>query len=243
MVTTPQPKRKATYDEDLLVRLIAESRLTCRQIAEQVHISHQMVSDISRGTKRRDLYERICQQVEAAHRRAQRRAADSLWDLVDKHVKEALEGTGETARKCREFLIRTFLSTPDPAGRYVGLPRGRASANAKPLTSAELDLLAVVRGGDNAPKFKNLPQRIQSRIAETMGTGTCASIFAELRRDKSLPSQSPSSLSPTHAAIAAQIDDLIARDLAGAYPALVNDLKAMDQLDPAQQAQGLKSLG
>jgi len=38
--------------------------------------------------------------------------------LIEKQVQVALEGDGETARKCREFLIKTFmLAVPDQASR------------------------------------------------------------------------------------------------------------------------------
>ena len=172
MIATDEPKRNRSYDEDLLVRLVAAGRLSCRQIAAEVGVSAQTVSAVARGVKRADLHERICRTVEAAARRARRRAADSLWELVDKHVTEALAGTGETARKCREFLIRTFLNTPDPAGRFLGRPDGSPAAATPPLPAAgkaaitrgEFDLLAAVRGGATAPLFHALPWSIRQRV-------------------------------------------------------------------------------
>ncbi len=62
MITTtaPKPTRSGRYDEDLLVRLIAEGQVSYRKIAEQVGISAMTVSNVARGRRRRDLYDRIC---------------------------------------------------------------------------------------------------------------------------------------------------------------------------------------
>lgn len=58
---TSEPKRrKSHYDEDLLVRLVAEGRMSYRKIAQQLGISPNTVSTAARGVFRRDLYERIC---------------------------------------------------------------------------------------------------------------------------------------------------------------------------------------
>ena len=155
------PSRKEEYDEDLLVTLIAAGRLSCRKIAAQVGISVSMALAVARGDKRPDLYERICQAVEHAHRRVRRLVADSLLALTKKHLHEALTGTGETARKCREFLIRTFLSGPDPAGRFVGQAAG---PNAAKPTRDEQILIAALRAGDNAETYDTLPDPLRYRI-------------------------------------------------------------------------------
>lgn len=165
MVTTSTPKRKNGYDQNLLVELVAEGRLGCRKIAEKVGISPTMVAAVARGARRPDLYERICETVEAAHRRARRIAADNLAALVTKHVEAALTGNGETGRKCREFLIRMCLTTPDLAGRYVGQGAGPNAARA---TRDERTLLAALRGGPGAPTYKSLPARMQSQIESLM---------------------------------------------------------------------------
>ena len=145
--TSLEAGRKNRYDEDLLVRLVAEGQLSCRKIAQKVGVSAMTVSNVARGRHRRDLFERIRRTVElsgdlsavglpkaealaktqAAHRRAHRLAMNVLWPLVAPHVKEALEGTGQAAQDCREFLIRTFITCPDPAAWYVGGPEKQGS--------------------------------------------------------------------------------------------------------------------
>jgi len=157
---TPAPKRRADYDDDLLVALLAEGRISYRRIAEQVGISHTQVSRIARGLSRRDLYDRMCTLVEDANRRTRRLAAGYLTAIVARHVKLAIEGTGEPARRSREFLIRIFLNMPDPAGRYVGRPGSGAAS----VCRADLDLIAAVRGGPGAPALRDLPRRSRRRL-------------------------------------------------------------------------------
>ena len=168
--TAPKQTRNSRYDEHLLVRLIAEGQLSYRKIAEQVGVSAMTVSNVSRGRRRRDLYERICCTVEDAHRRAHRLASSYLLPLVAAHVKEAIEGTGETARKCREFLIRTFMNRPDPAGRYIGHPAA-PTGRARPATRGELDLLSALRGDRTAPKYRDLPKRIRHHVRVLVDDG------------------------------------------------------------------------
>ena len=164
--TTPAPKRQATYDEDRLVDLLAEARLSHRKIAEKlIDISSSMVSAIARGDRRPDLHERICRAVEDAHRRARRRAAAGLDAVVKKQFALALESEGETSRKACEFIIRTYGNAPDPAGRYVGLPgAGGRGAGGAPISREELDLLAAVRGAPGAPAFGDLTAAMRTGL-------------------------------------------------------------------------------
>jgi len=160
------PARKA-YDADVLVRLLAEGRLSHRDIAEKVAVSASFVSQVSRGVRRHDVYLRVCNAVEAAHRRVERLVSDNMAALVEAHLKEALEGTGETARRCREFLIKTFAHRPDPAGRYAD---GAPDAVALKTTPDEQTLIKVVRGGPKAPTCDDLPKHLRTRLADLVPT-------------------------------------------------------------------------
>jgi len=153
-------KRKRQYDDDLLVRLLAEGQLNYTKIAEQIGVSLMTVSTIARGVTRRDLYDRICTLTEDCNRRARRLANNCLWSLVARHIKEGLEGTGEPARRSREFVMKMMLNSPDPAGRYVG----RAAGRERPVSRADLDLLAAVHAQPGAPSFKDLPKRTRRRL-------------------------------------------------------------------------------
>ena len=167
---TAAPKRQAAYDEDLVVQLVAEGQLSFRKIADQAGTSAMTVSAIARGHSRPDLHERICRAVEAAHRRARRRAAAGLDAVVKKQFALALESEGETSRKACEFIIRTYANAPDPAGRYVGLPgvggrgSGGRSAGGAPISREELDLLAAVRGAPGAPAFGDLTAAMRTGL-------------------------------------------------------------------------------
>ena len=163
--TTDPPKRrqKKPYDADLLVRLLAEGQLSQREIARQTGASAAHVSKVSRGVCRHDLYERICSAVEAAHRRVDRLVADKMAALVAAHLKVGLEGTGESARKCREFLIKNFAHRPDPAGRYADQTSPGAAMK---TTTDEQTLIAVIRGGPAAPSYDEVPKHIRERLVE-----------------------------------------------------------------------------
>ena len=170
MTIPSAPRRKKTYDEDLLVQLVAEGRMSYRKIAEQLGISPNTVSTAARGVYRPDLYRRICAAVEDACRQSRRLAVSYLRPTVAAHIKNGLEGTGESARKSREFVIKMALGTSDPAGRYIGQPGGRGG-HAPALTRGELDLLAAVRGEPDAPGYDDLPKRIRRRLGAMVGAG------------------------------------------------------------------------
>ena len=122
MTTTPPPQRKGSYDEELLVNLLAQGHLSFRKIAAEVGLSLSMVSDIAHGRKRKDLHDRISGAVEDDHRRAKRLRSSSAWAIMKAHIKQGLEGEGEPARLSREFVLRLAYNDPDPSGRYLGRP-------------------------------------------------------------------------------------------------------------------------
>ena len=106
----PGPRRRIKeYDDDLLVRLIAAGELTHAQIARRVGLSQDMVQRIASGRSRPGLQERIADLTRLYHVAARRLAAKWLKALLSKHIKNGIEGSGETARKCREFAINKFL--------------------------------------------------------------------------------------------------------------------------------------
>ena len=106
------------YDEDLLVELIADGELSHGEIAEQVGASRRTGWSIANGRSRPDLQQEIADTVEGYRQATIRLAAKYMQPLLLKQIKVALEGQGETARKCREFLIKTFmLAVPDQAAK------------------------------------------------------------------------------------------------------------------------------
>ena len=98
-----------SYDEDLLVELIACGDVSQTEIAERVGVSRRTVWRIANGQSRPDLQTKIAATVEGYRQAAIRLAARFMTPLLKKQIEVALEGDGETARKCREFLLKTFL--------------------------------------------------------------------------------------------------------------------------------------
>jgi len=105
-------------NEDMLVELIAESRLSHGEIAERVGVSRRTVWRIANGLSRPDLQKKIAAVVEGYRQAAIRAAAAHMKALIEKQIEVALEGEGETSRKCREFLLKTFMLTiPDQTAK------------------------------------------------------------------------------------------------------------------------------
>ncbi len=96
-------------NQDLLVKLIADGELPQARIAEIVGVSRRTVWRIANGLSRPDLQRKIAAAVEGYRQAAIRAAARHMKALLEKQVEVALTGDGETARKCREFLLKTFM--------------------------------------------------------------------------------------------------------------------------------------
>lgn len=103
----------ANYDEELVVTLLAKGELTYAQIAKRVGITESMVGKIARGESRKDLYGRICRRIRQFRRRTCRLVASWQPNVLKKHIAVGIESDGETARKCREFLLKPILEGPE----------------------------------------------------------------------------------------------------------------------------------
>ena len=97
------------YDEDLLVELIAGGDVSQTEIAERVGVSRRTVWRIANGHSRPDLQRKIAATVEGYRQAAIRLAARFMKPLLEKQIEVALEDSGETSRRCREFLLKTFM--------------------------------------------------------------------------------------------------------------------------------------
>ena len=97
------------YNEHLLVELIAEGELTHGQIAERVGASRRTVWSIANGRTRPDLQQEIADTVQGHRAATVRLAAKHMRSLLKKQIEVALEDSGETARKAREFLLKHFM--------------------------------------------------------------------------------------------------------------------------------------
>ena len=99
------PFRKKTYDENLLVDLIARNDLTTGQVARRVGLSASMVAKIARGTNRPDLQPRIDKAREHYARQVRGDVTRELQDLIRVHVKNGKANSNEYGRKCREWVM------------------------------------------------------------------------------------------------------------------------------------------
>ena len=97
------------YNEHLLVELIAEGELSHGQIAERVGASRRTVWSIANGRTRPDLQQEIADTVQGHRAATVRMAAKHMRSLLKKQIEVALEDSGETARKAREFLLKHFM--------------------------------------------------------------------------------------------------------------------------------------
>ena len=75
-------------------------------------LGREMVGRIARGEARPELYARIQAAVQAFTEEARRLGAAWARHMMSRHIKEGLEGKGETARKCREYVLNQVLGEP-----------------------------------------------------------------------------------------------------------------------------------
>ena len=147
------------YDEDLLVELIAGGDVSQTEIAEKVGVSRRTVWRIANGLSRPDLQTKIAATVEGIRQATIRMAAKWMKPLLHKEIKTALEGDGETARKCREFLLKTFM---------IVLPEQAAKTPAKkcdpaPAPDRQLDGTALYNS------LVELPPDLKRQVVEELG--------------------------------------------------------------------------
>jgi len=122
------------YDEDLLVELIAAGDVSQTEIA------------------------RIADTVEGIRQATIRMATKWMKPLLAKQIKVALEGDGETSRKCREFLLKTFVITvPEQAAK--------AAAKRKPRRTPDRPLDPIALG----MSLMELSPDLKDRIVEELG--------------------------------------------------------------------------
>ena len=130
------------YDEDLLVELIAGGDVSQTEIAERVGVSRRTVWRIANGHSRPDLQRKIAATVEGYRQAAIRLAARFMKPLLEKQIEVALKDDSETSRRCREFLLKTFmLALPQKtAKREPKRDKGKEVALEVNLTDLSPDL-------------------------------------------------------------------------------------------------------
>ena len=100
------------YDEEAVVEAIARGAMSYAAIAREQGVSRACVSQIARGLRRPELHERIVERQEAVLMQARRLAVACAVQTMAVHIREGIEGKGETARRCREYLLNRALGAP-----------------------------------------------------------------------------------------------------------------------------------
>lgn len=136
-------KKYKTYDDDLLVELIACGGFTAREIGKCVGLGRKMINHIVGGRRRKDLQERIFEAVMNNRRQAHRFGVRWLKPLLSKHIRNGIEGDDETARKCREFALNRFLGEQDEQDKPPDTDQPLPTV----LTADDYKALAKLKGG------------------------------------------------------------------------------------------------
>ncbi|MDP6544945.1 MAG: hypothetical protein QGH60_13210 [Phycisphaerae bacterium] len=134
------------------------------------------ISGIAKGYEREDLQQRIADTVEGYRQAAIRLAARFMKPLLEKQIEVALEGNGETSRRCREFLLKTFMiSLPQQAAKRAG--------------GKQLDGIVLYKS------LTELPPDLKDRVIKELG-GPTEERFATTENTESTEAEEPT-VSPT----------------------------------------------
>ena len=128
---TASGRRRKFYDEELLVRDVAEGRLSLRKIAEKHHVAPMLVCQIRQGRKRPDLTARIDELRHLILFESTCVVVPRLKALVAKEARVGNTQNNPTARVCREYMLDRFLLSqseshaPRVAERWARRKNGR----------------------------------------------------------------------------------------------------------------------
>ena len=167
------------YDEDLLVELIADGDLSHEKIAEQVGVCRRTVWRIANGMSRPDLRQRIEDVAEGYRQAALRHAARHMKSLLDKQITVALEGDGETSRKAREFLLKTFMTAlSDQAAKTAEKRKEELVAEKEHAARASRSIFTDDLLSDQIMKF---PTDLKNQVITALGGPPDDVIFGDTR--------------------------------------------------------------
>jgi hypothetical protein len=177
-----------TYDEDLLVELIADGDLSHEKIAERVGVCRRTVWRIANGMSRPDLRQRIEDVAEGYRQAALRHAARHMKPLLEKQIAVALEGDGETSRKAREFLLKTFMTAlSDQAAKTAEKRKEELAAEKKHAARNSRSIFRDDRLSDQIMKF---PTKLRDQVIVALGGPPDDVIFGDTRTQP-LPEPKP----------------------------------------------------
>jgi hypothetical protein len=97
------------YDDDEMAKLIAAGKLTHGEIARRLGVCRKTVCRIVHGRSRPELQKKINAAKRTAMNKRDRAGVRWFKSRIFGHIKIALEGDGEDARKSREYILDLFL--------------------------------------------------------------------------------------------------------------------------------------
>jgi DNA-binding XRE family transcriptional regulator len=188
------------YDEDLLVELITDAELTHTEIAEKVGISRRTVWSIANGHSRPDLQRKIADTAEGYRQAALRHAARHMKALLDKQITVALEGDGETSRKSREFLLKTFMTAlSDQAAQTAEKRKAELAAEKERAGRTSRSGGGVFRDDLLIAQIEKFPTDLKDQVMVALGGPPNDVIFGDTRTQ---PPAEPEPEDPAEPAVA-----------------------------------------
>jgi len=157
-------RRRAEYDDDLLAELIAGGKLSLKEIAGRLGISHTTVSRIARGKVRADLQPRIHAAMQQSVREARKPAARS----GHQEVQGPLARPGGRKKQYDEQVLVDLLARGDLSYAKIAeelgvsttlvakIARGEARADLQPRIRAAVDCFRKEAGRLGARWLKHL---------------------------------------------------------------------------------------
>ena len=106
-------RRTLTKEDLAIVESITSGEKPYRQIAEEHGLSPAAISQIIAGKRRKYLQPIIRMRQRERQMAATNLATRWLGGVMGKHIREGVTGTGETARKCREYVMKHALLDVD----------------------------------------------------------------------------------------------------------------------------------
>ena len=137
-------RKKDKDNTDRLVDMLARGERTFAQIAEELGLDEAVVAQVARGEIRPELYARIKAAEQGFIDEARRTGARYAKALLTRHIRIGMKDKDdEAARKCREYVLSTFLKT---APQDAAAPPVRASRRRR-LTRKKMARWAKDNGG------------------------------------------------------------------------------------------------
>jgi len=162
-----QTTKTDVYDDDEVVEEIARGVKSYTEIAAEQGCTRQCISQIARGRRRKELHRRIMELQEGYLLQVRRLAVACAVQAMAVHIREGLEGEGETARRCREYVMNHVLGKP--GGPVPSLPEAKPEEFDVDAMVARVEERSALKYG--VYPFDDEPETEQEADASAEGEG------------------------------------------------------------------------